>query len=818
MPSTFAQRVMVAAKAAVGIFSDNSLTQAYGLLRGVLPGGVGMPPQRGTVDFLRAYSQMPWLRAVTSRVGTATASAEWQLFVVRKKGERARRATRIQRAMSLKSRQLLMKEATEKDELEQIVDHPLLDLLHSANEFHTGFSARKITQLHIDLVGDAFWLKERDAGGMITAIWPIPPHWIAATPTPAFRFFRVNFRAWRGNIPDTEFVWFSDPDPMNPYARGSGAAMALGDELDTDEYASRMVKAFFYNSARPDLIISPKGGGNLRDASIKRLEEDWMAKNQGFFRSWKPYFLTREVDIKELDHNFRSLTLVQLREFERNVVMQQYGVPPEILGVLESSNRATIDAADYFMGKYVIEPRLEFQRAIMQERLVPEFDERLILDYVSPVAEDRERFLKVATEAAWSLTTNEWRAMSGHGPLEDEQAGELHMVPAGNSLQPIRETEVPDPDDEPEIEPPDAPPEPRETEPGQGRRSIDLDLLGSWRDEAAADVVVAKDAGDTELGAWIEKFIDDPGTLPGPSQIAARNESSLARGITRVWRDHGVRLSLVGIQAALERGSTEAVVETLDLRTLAAAQTQAIVPILVRTGLRGVDYAGRGLRAVGIPVKGLEPPTKDRKPPRIAVDLRGVNQEVTEWAEAHAAELLVASEQVREIVRLLVAEANEHGIAPRDLARMIADTVGLLPRQVAAIAALRAKLVGQGIDGEKLASRIDRYARAQQRSRAMTIARTETIAAVNAGQQALWDSARRSGAIRDDEFERVWLVTDDDALDLQICEPLTDARAALDEPFEGGYMHPPAHPRCRCAVGLVEKDKPKRAKKKKATK
>ena len=817
MPSTFAQRVKVAAKAAVGIFSDNSLTQAYGLLRGVLPGGVGMPPQRGTVDFLRAYSQMPWLRAVTSRVGTATASAEWQLFVVRKKGERARRPTRIQRAMSLKSRQLLMKEAAEKDELEQIADHPLLDLLHSANEFHTGFSARKITQLHIDLVGDAFWLKERDAGGMITAIWPIPPHWIAATPTPAFRFFRVNFRAWRGNIPDTEFVWFSDPDPMNPYARGSGAAMALGDELDTDEYAARMVKAFFYNSARPDLIISPKGGGNLRDASIKRLEEDWMAKNQGFFRSWKPYFLTREVDIKELDHNFRSLTLVQLREFERNVVMQQYGVPPEILGVLESSNRATIDAADYFMGKYVIEPRLEFQRAIMQERLVPEFDERLILDYVSPVAEDREHFLKVATVAPWSLTTDEWREMSGHGPLEDEESGTLHMVPAGSSLQPIRETEIVEPiiesDDDPD--PPDAG-EPRETEPGQGRRAISLDLLTSWRDEASGDVVVAKEAGDVELGSTIEKFLaDDQSDLPGPSQIAARSESSLTRGLARVWQDHGVRLNLVSVQAALERGSTEAVVETLDLRSLASAQTQAIIPVLVRIGLRGVDYAGRGLRSAGIPVKGLELPTKDRQPPRIVVDLRAVNPEVTRWAEAHAAELVVASDQIREIIRLLVADANEHGIAPKDLARMIADTVGLLPRQVAAVAALRARLVEQGIGGDKLANRIDRYARAQQRSRAMTIARTETIAAVNAGQQALWDSARRSGAIRENEFERIWIVTDDDLLDLSVCEPLTDARAALDEPFDGGYMYPPAHPNCRCAVGLVEKDKPKRAKRKK---
>lgn len=35
------------------------------------------------------------------------------------------------------------------------------------------------------------------------------------------------------------------------------------------------------------------------------------------------------------------------------------------------------------------------------------------------------------------------------------------------------------------------------------------------------------------------------------------------------------------------------------------------------------------------------------------------------------------------------------------------------------------------------------------------------------------------------------------------CEPLDDVTARMDEPFPGGYMHPPAHPRCRCTTTLV---------------
>ncbi len=809
MAGSFSQRVRVAAKAAVGIFSDNSMKQAYGLLGGVMPGGMGSPPVRGTVDYLRAYSQMPWLRAVASRVSTATARAEWQLFVVRKQGGKARMMKHIQRADKVE-RGILLKKAKDEEELVQIVDHPMLDVLHNANDFQTGYAMRKITQLHMDLVGDAFWLKERDAQGTVIAVWPIPPHWVMATPTPAFRFFRVSFKAWRGNIPDTEFVWFSDPDPLNPYGRGTGAAMALGDELDTDEYAARHTKAFFYNSARPDLLVWPKEG-NIREANVKRLENDWMSQSQGFFRSFKPYFLTREVGVKELEQNFRSLTLVQLREFERNVIMQQYGVPPEILGVLENSNRSTIDAADYFMSRYVVEPRLEFQRTVMQERLAPEYDERLIVEYVSPVQEDKEQHLAAAEKAPWSLTINEWRKLSGHGPLEDEKAGELHMVPNTDRIQPIEEYVEPPPPVVVAPPAPGAPPEkpdqgePKPTAPGEGRRGIDLS--GGWRDVVAEDAQVAALAGDVALSDKIVKLLAENPDLPPPSALAARHEPALARAVVRAWRDHAARVNLTSLTQALERGSVADVSDILAPEDMGRTLVSTVVPALLRAGSGGVGVGSRFLRSAGVVVRGLDDAVTVGKArePRLTIDLNAVNQQVTLWAEQHAAALVDAPAAVREVIRLMVAQANEDGVPPRELAKLLQDVVGLTDRQSRAVATFRQRLLEEGVTGAKLEQRTARYALAQQRARALTIARTETIAAVNAGQQLLWEQAVRQGAIDEDDFERVWLVTEDDLLDTQVCEPLTDARAAIDEEFAAGIMQPPAHPNCRCAMGLVEK-------------
>lgn len=803
--ATFGTRVRVAAKAAAGIFNDNSMRQAWGMLQGVLPGGAGSPPTKGTAEYLRVYSQAPWVRAVAGRVSTAVADAEWQLFVAGKPTEKARMAKHVARANDRVHRRRLLKELKEKDDLRQIVEHPMLDLLRDANEFQTGFAMRKITQLHFDLVGDAFWLKERDAQGTVVGVWPIPPHWIVNTPTPAFRFFRVNFRAWRGNIPDTEFVWFSDPDPMNPYARGSGMAMALGDEIETDEYASRYLKGFFYNSARPDLLVWPKQG-QARPEDVRRIQEDWMQNNQGFFRAFKPYFLTREVGVETLEQNFRSLQLVQLREFERNVIMQTYGVPPEILGVLTNSNRSTIDAADYFMSRYVVEPRLEFQRQVLQERLAPEFDERLIVDYVSPVSEDSEQHLKTMQQTPWAANVDEHRAVMGLAPLEDKKAGKLHLVTAGR-LQVIEESPDPallpgasgvpgapgsapggKPDDKPKLKPDDKP-----------KRGLSV----GWRSDAVECAASAREDGDVELADGIEKLLQGDAGLPVPSAEAARHEPTLTRKLMAAWRDHAARVDEDRLIRALESGSQSEVLRTLDAPGLGQDEHRAIVPVLVRAGLQGSELGARALRRVGVPVKGLDGIEARSSGQRVVIDLRGINQRVTEWAEERAASLVRTTDDVKEIIRLLVAEANERGIPPRDLAKILQDIIGLLPKQIEAVARFRAKLVADEVDADTVARRTERYATAQLRKRAMTIARTETIAAVNAGQQLLWEDAVRRNAIDADDFVRTWIVTDDDRLDPVICEPLDGVRVRIGQPFADGIMHPPAHPMCRCAMGLA---------------
>lgn len=105
-------------------------------------------------------------------------------------------------------------------------------------------------------------------------------------------------------------------------------------------------------------------------------------------------------------------------------------------------------------------------------------------------------------------------------------------------------------------------------------------------------------------------------------------------------------------------------------------------------------------------------------------------------------------------------------------------------------------------DVDELASRID--AEIGDDDRAETIARTETMTASNEGQQEAWSQAADDGLLTGDETQ-VWIITDDDRL-CDECNDLDGATAGLDESFQSQsgdeYDGPPAHPRCRCTVGL----------------
>lgn len=395
------------------------------MLEGVFRSRIGDPPIRGTREFLEVYETSPTVRGVFGRIATSVGATKWTL---EGKGR-------------------------------PITDHVLLTAFTTPNALMSGHQLFKITQLCLDLVGDAFWFKVRNGLGAPVEFYPIPPHWIAELPTPLNPTFRIAYYGWQERIPDTEIFWIHDAAPADPYRRGSGTVRAMADELETAEYASKHAKQIFWNRAIPEFVVMDPGASG-DDIAIH--EQAFSQKLQGFWRWYKPYFSNRKLEFWQPQQmNLDNLTMVPLMQHERDVIYQTVGMPPEQMGLVQNSNRATIDGSDYVYESRIVKTRREFLRDAIQSGLVPEYDSRLTVDFVNTVPEDKDAIHQIARSAPHILSLDEWRELMGADPIGGP-LGASRIVPLNSYIttDPLDQTLRPQPGSGSSAGAEPAPPEP----------------------------------------------------------------------------------------------------------------------------------------------------------------------------------------------------------------------------------------------------------------------------------------------------------------------------------------------------------------------
>ncbi len=158
--------------------------------------------------------------------------------------------------------------------------------------------------------------------------------------------------------------------------------------------------------------------------------------------------------------------------------------------------------------------------------------------------------------------------------------------------------------------------------------------------------------------------------------------------------------------------------------------------------------------------------------------------------------------QTRAAVNIAVERAIREGIPPREAAKLIKQFIGLDTKRTGAALAFRDKLVADGRSFGMVNRMTERYSEKLLRSRARTIARTETMAAMNAGSVASYKQARDEGFLGQDSGKE-WIITPDEQL-CEICAPMEGEVVPIDDDFSNGFAHPPAHPNCRCATGPAD--------------
>lgn len=348
------------------------------------------PPERNTQEWIDTYRTNPRL-AVVSRIASDLSFATGKLYRIDESGEET-----------------------------EVTAHPFLDFWANPNPLHEMSNAAlwNLFEIYLKLKGEGYFVIEKDALEMPVELWPVPTHWVQMTPYLDHPFYTI--RLTSGTIMsvsvDDMFV-MKDLNPLDPFKRGLGQAEPLADEVETDEYAAKFQKRFFFNDATPNLIIGmPKSNEEQR----KRFRAEWIERFRGVFQSHGVATVNGEVTINKVGDSMKDMDMVNGRTFIRNAVLEHFGVPREIMGITESSNRATSEAAQFIYAQNVLMPNLNRREEAINHQLIPYFGSDLVWHFDDIVPRNQE-FDKAVGLDGWNaglLTKDEAREKLGMPPAK----------------------------------------------------------------------------------------------------------------------------------------------------------------------------------------------------------------------------------------------------------------------------------------------------------------------------------------------------------------------------------------------------------------
>lgn len=371
------------------------------------------PPQSNKQEWLQYFTKSPRL-AVVDRIASDLAFAEGKLFEVDAKGNER-----------------------------ELTAHPFLDFMNKPNPMYelTPAALWRLHQIYLDLSGEGGMVMERGQSGEPVELWPVPSQWIMQTPYQGHPFYQV--RTTSGgimDIPVEDMFMQKELNPMDPYMRGAGKAESIADEIEIDEYAAKFQKRFFFNDATPALIIAMPGSDpDQRDRFISQ----WKERFKGFFNSHSVAAVGGDATINKISENMKDMDMIEGRKFLRDAALEHFNVPREIMGITESSNRATSEAAQYIYAQNTLMPRLRMREDAINIQILPYFGEHLVwrFDDIVPRNEEFDKAKAIENWNAGLITKNqalELQGMASIGEMGEVYKTDMATIFYSKSENPVK--------------------------------------------------------------------------------------------------------------------------------------------------------------------------------------------------------------------------------------------------------------------------------------------------------------------------------------------------------------------------------------------
>lgn len=318
---------------------------------------------------------------------------------------------------------------------ERVYDHIALNLLYNVNPFSTSSDLIKETQSFLELDGNAFWyLPKGRATKKPAEIWTLDPTRVSIVKSKkdyiAGYVYKTDINE---DIPFdvNEIIHFKTFNPVNKH-RGIGTVGAAAIAIDTDVYAAKYNRNFFFNSAVPSVVLETPNA--VTTDQFERLKNQWEGKFRGVNNANKTAILSGGMKASVLSIAQKDMQFLESRKMNRDEILAMFKVPKSKLGMTEGVTVSNADATDRIFARTVLKPKMQFIIDRLNEFYLTMFgvdSKDMFFDFEDPTPENKEFELK-KTETYLKngvYTINEVRAMEGKDPVE---GGDTPYIPSNS--------------------------------------------------------------------------------------------------------------------------------------------------------------------------------------------------------------------------------------------------------------------------------------------------------------------------------------------------------------------------------------------------
>lgn len=329
-------------------------------------------------------------------------------------------------------------------EIEEIDEHPALELMYRPNNAMTRFDLIYLTFAYLELTGEAPWYVSF-VNGKPNGIILLRPDKLKIIPGANGELiggYKYSVAGKDGGATELtlqpfEVIPLHYPNPDN-ILRGLSPLQAAARAYNIDDYASRFNSRFFKNAAVPNAVLTVDR--KLTKEEKERLDKKVEEKYSSYDNAHKTLVLEGGLEWKPMQVSQREMDFIESRKFSRDEILAIFRVPKSILGIVEDVNRANGEASDIVFAKRNIKPKMMMITEQLTEFFLPLFvgTEQMYVDFEDPVPSNRELLLKEADTGirAGYLTINEARELEGYDPLPEGDVLQQPQAPAADPNAP----------------------------------------------------------------------------------------------------------------------------------------------------------------------------------------------------------------------------------------------------------------------------------------------------------------------------------------------------------------------------------------------